>query len=42
MGIMDIPFAYEHRSRGDDHSLFLEGGTGFMGHTTVYRIRFEF
>lgn len=41
-GIEDIPFEYELRGRGDEDVLTLEGGTRFLGHTTIYRVRFEF
>lgn len=42
MEMEDLPFEYEHRSRGDMDVLSLEGGYSFIGHQNVYRVRFEF
>lgn len=33
---------YEHRARGDDDVLTVEGGYSFIGHQNLYRVTFEF
>lgn len=38
----EILMEYEHRSRGDDDVLTVEGGYNFMFHRNMYRVRFEF
>lgn len=38
----EIFMEYEHRSRGEDDVLTVEGGYSLIGHSTMYRVTFEF
>jgi len=38
----ELLMEYEHRARGEDEVLTVEGGYSFIGHQTGYRATFEF